>query len=314
MTRAEQLKYQFMREMKLRNYADSSIKTYADCIMQFFRYMNGKKPPDFSAQVEIIKDYLLTISNQNYHKQMLAAIRNFYQFILKKPLSLNDIPYPRKTDYLPQIFSVGEIARLINSYPNLKHKAIIQLMYSGALRIGELIRILISDIDGERKLVRISGAKGFKDRDVPLPSETITLLRNYYQQYKPKKWLFEGQYPGEQYTVRSIQQIFWCGCNRIKIKKKVRPHCIRHSRATHLKEAGIDIKDIADLLGHYNIKTTELYLKLSKKTLSNRIQMADQLLAQIFNQHQETSIKNTKTKIVQPPKTILPIPDSCKII
>jgi integrase/recombinase XerD len=284
MNRAQELKYKFMRELKLRNYADSSMKTYADCIMQYFRYMNGKKPADHAAHIELIKDYLLTISNQNYHKQMLAAIRNFHDFVLKQPLSLNDIPYPRKTDYLPEILNLQETNRLLNSYSNIKHKAIITLMYVCGLRIGEIPKIKIQHIDSVRGLVRISGAKGFKDRDVPVPAETIELLRTYFKQFQPKQWLFEGQQPGEQYTVRSIQQLFYQGCRRIGLRKKVRPHGLRHSRATHLKEAGIDIKDIADFLGHYNIKTTELYLKLSKKTLVNRIAIADELLKQIFKQ------------------------------
>jgi len=282
MNRGEELKYKFMREMKLRNYADSSIKTYADCIMQYFRFMNGKKPLDHAANVELIKTYLLTINNQNYHKQMLAAIRNFHDFVLKQPLSLNDIPYPRKTDYLPEILNVHETHQLLNSYKNIKHRAIITLMYVCGLRIGEVPKIKISHVDGVRGLVRIAGAKGFKDRDVPVPLETLELLRSYFKKFKPKEWLFEGQHPGEQYTVRSIQSLFYQGCRRIKLLKKVRPHGLRHSRATHLKEAGIDIKDIADFLGHYRIQTTELYLKLSKKSLVNRIALADQILNELF--------------------------------
>lgn len=286
MKRSEELKYKFMRELKLRNYADTSIRTYADCISQFFKFMNGKKPSNDDEQIELIKDYLLKIENKNYHKQMLASIRNFFDFILKKPLSLGDIPYPRKTDYLPNIFSVQEIDKFIQSYTNIKHKAMMQLMYSCGLRTSEVINLQVNQIDSTRNLIRVAGAKGFKDRDVPIPSDTIELLRSYFKEYKPKKWLFEGQY-GEQYTSRSLQQVFYQGCNRIRFKKKVRPHCLRHSRATHLKEAGIDIKDIADFLGHYNLKTTELYLKLSKKTLVNRIQLADELLAQIFKKEEK---------------------------
>lgn len=289
MKRSEELKYKFMRELKLRNYADSSMRTYADCITQFFKFMNGKKPANHAAQIELIKDYLLKINNQNYHKQMLAAIRNFFDFVLKKPLSLGDIPYPRKTDYLPNIFSVQELSKFIQSYTNIKHKAMMQLMYSCGLRTSEVVNLVMINIDSNRNIVRIAAAKGFKDRDVPIPSETIELLRTYVKEYRPKKWLFEGQY-GEQYTARSLQEVFYQGCNRINIKKKMRPHCLRHSRATHLKEAGIDIKDIADFLGHYNLKTTELYLKLSKKTLVNRIQLADQILTQIFKKEEKQLI------------------------
>lgn len=278
MNRKKQLIHQLRRELELRRYAQSSINTYASCLNVFLDAMINKPAP---LDIEHIKTFLLNITNANYHKQMVSAIHRFYELVLKNPLSLDDIPFPRKTDYLPEIFSVQEIYRLVNSYQNLKHKAIIQLMYSCGLRTGELCKILVSDIDGSRSVIRIAGAKGFKDRYVPIPLPTLELLRSYFKEYKPKHWLFVGQYK-EEYSDRSIQQIFWQGVHRIGCKKKVRPHCLRHSRATHLKETGIDIKDIADFLGHNQLKTTEIYLKLAKETLANRIAEADTKLAQLI--------------------------------
>jgi integrase/recombinase XerD len=280
MNKKEKLIYQLKREMHLRRYAETSIETYSSCLNVFLCAMAGKPAP---LSIEHIKTFLLQFKNANYHKQMVSAIHRFYEFVLKNPLKLDDIPYPRKTDYLPQIFSVQEVNRLLNSYDNLKHKAIIQLMYSCGLRTGEISKILVSDIDSNREIIRIAGAKGFKDRDVPIPLATIELLRSYYKQYKPKNLLFEGQFVNEAYSERSIQQIFWQGVHRINCKKKVRPHSLRHSRATHLKEAGLDIKDLKDFLGHNQIKTTELYLKLAKESLSKRIIQADEKLAAVLN-------------------------------
>ena len=275
-----QLMRKFKLELEARKYAQSSINTYSSCLLVFFKAMNGKPKP---LPFDCIKEFLSQIKNTNYHKQYTATIRHFYELVLNQKFDAKDIPYPRKTDYLPQIFSVQEINLLLNSYKNIKHRAIIQLMYSCALRTGELPKILISDIDSNREIIRISGAKGFKDRDVPIPSATLQLLRSYYKEYKPTHLLFEGQFKGEPYSERSIQQIFWQGVHRIKCKKKVRPHCLRHSRATHLKEAGLDIKDIKDILGHNNIQTTELYLKLAKESLVNRIIQADEKLSLIIN-------------------------------
>lgn len=281
MTRFQELIYQLKKELQLRKYADSSIKTYGDCLSVFLKNMNGKPKP---LPIECVKDFLLTIKNQNYHRQFTATIHHFYKLVLRQPLSLEEIPYPRKTDYLPEIFSVQEIGNLINGYANIKHRCIIALFYGCALRIGELPNIELSHINFDRNILRVKNAKGFKDRDVPIPSQTIELVKTYIDKYNPKKWLFEWQY-GEQYSTRSIQQIFWHGVNRLGIKRAVRPHSIRHSRAVHLKETNVDIKDISDFLGHCHIKTTaDFYLKLSKLSLADRISKADNILTNIFNQ------------------------------
>ena len=282
MTRFEELIYQFKKELQLRRYADSSIRTYADCLAVFLRAMNGKPKP---LPIECIKEFLLTIKNQNYHKQFTATIHHFYRLVLKQPLSLNDIPYPRKTDYLPEILSVQEVDKLVNSYTNLKHRSIIALMYGCALRIGEVVNIELSHISSHRSMLRVKGGKGFKDRDVPIPAATLELLKTYYIKEKPRpvKYLFEG-WGHQQYSVRSIQQLFKRQCRKIGIKRKVTPHSLRHSRATHLHEAMVDIKDIQDFLGHSHIKTTaDFYLKLSRKTLSKRIAMADGLISSALN-------------------------------
>lgn len=283
MNRFLQLMRQFKLELEIRKYATSSIETYASCLGVFLKAMNGKPKP---LPLNEIKIFLSKIQNQNYHKQFTATIHHFYRLVLKQPISLQDIPYPRKTEYLPQIFSVQEIQRLTQSYTNLKHRAIITLMYSCALRIGEVVNIKFTHINSDRLILRVAGAKGFKDREVPIPPHTLTLIKNYYaaEKEKPKTYLFEGWHH-QQYTVRSIQQIFHQGCSRIGIKRNVKPHSLRHSRSTHLHDAGIDIKDISDLLGHSHIKTTaDYYLRLSKQTLSDRINKADAQLAAIIHQ------------------------------
>lgn len=284
MRRYYELLFQFEKELMLRKYAKSSIETYKSCLGVFLKAMNGKPKP---LPIECIKDFLITIKNQNYHRQFTATIHHFYTLVLKTPLSLDDIPYPRKTDYLPEIFSVQEIYRLINCYDNLKHRCIIGIFYACALRIGEIQNILLSHINFDRSIVRIKNAKGFKDRDVHVPGDTLVMIENYIDKYSPKNWLFEGQY-GEQYSARSIQQIFWQGVNRIGIMRAVRPHSLRHSRAVHLKETNMDIKDISDLLGHCQIKTTaDFYLRLAKQSLGNRIAQADAILSQVYNHKQQ---------------------------
>lgn len=282
MTRYQELINKFRLELQCRKYASSSIETYTSCLAVFLRAMNGKPKP---LPFDEVKKFLAGIKNQNYHKQFTATIRHFYQLVLKQPIRMEDIHYPRPTNHLPEIFSVQEVHRLVNSYTNLKHRAIIQLMYSCALRIGEVVNIKLGHLNKDRLTLRVAGAKGFKDRDVPVSSATMELIKSYYllEKDKPRQWLFEG-WGHQQYSVRSIQQLFYQGCRRIGIGRRVKPHSLRHSRATHLHEAGVDIKDIQDLLGHSNIKTTaDYYLKLSKKTLASRITDADQMIATVFN-------------------------------
>jgi len=278
MTQIQKYTYQLKRELQLRKYAQSSIATYGSCLGVFLKAMAGKPAP---LDIEHVKTFLLTITNQNYHKQMVATIHHFYRLVLKQPLTLKDIPYPRPTHYLPQIFNIVEIARLFESLENVKHRAILQLMYACAMRIGEVVAIRIEHIDGERMLLMVKGAKGFKDRYVPLPAETLELLRQYYKAYRPKVWLFEGQY-GDQYSVRSIQQVFYRQCRAIGMRKRVTPHSLRHSRLTHLKEAGVDIYELKEIAGHNQIKTTEIYLHLAKSSLVSRVAVADEILKQVL--------------------------------
>jgi len=274
------------RELKLRNYADSTISTYSGClsvILDRYKQFNGYK------DVEDIKSFLLTINNQNYHKSFTATFHHFFEKVLQKPLSLQDIPYPKPTHYLPQILSVEQVNRMFSVVTNLKHLCILKIIYTCDLRISEATNIIckkgLSHIDGERKTLLVKGAKGFKDRYVPIPQETINLLRTYVTQYKPQYWLFEGQ-AGDKYSTRSIQQIFSRALQAAKIHKKCTPHSLRHSRATHLLESpygNVDIYKLKEFLGHNNIKTTEIYLHLSKKSLIDAIEMADQYIQQSFN-------------------------------
>jgi len=160
--------------------------------------------------------------------------------------------------------SEEEVMRIINSVKNLKHKAILLTIYSAGLRISEVINLRIADIDSSRKTIIIKGAKGKKDRNSLLSEKLLIILRNYFKEYKPKDWLFEGQ-EGEQYAESSIQHIFHKACQDAKILKKATVHTLRHSFATHLLERGTDLRYIQELLGHSSSKTTEIYTHITHK-------------------------------------------------
>lgn len=289
MNRKQELLTEFKKELSLRNYATNSIDSYSGYLRQFFNAMVGKPKP---LPLQCIKDYLLTITNMNTRAFMVNSVRNFYNYVLKTPLSLDDIPYPRKTNYLPQILSIQEVDRLIKCTQNIKHKAILQLMYSCALRISEMPEIecnkTICHIDSNRKTLLVKGAKGFKDRYVPIPLQTIILLQSYRRSDPKGKWLFMGQNQ-QKYSVRSIQQIFHRSKTAACIYKNVTPHSLRHSRLTHLCEAGLDIYKLKEFAGHNNIKTTEIYLHLSKTSLVSNTEFADMIIARALLNKEATS-------------------------
>ncbi len=278
-------------ELKVRNYAASSIGTYISClavILDNYKKYNGYKTGDD------IKAFLVTITNTNYHKQFTATFRHFFRLVLKKQVDLRDIPYPRKTHYLPVVLSVQEVHRIIQAADNMKHRTMLQLIYSCGLRISEPTKIICSKkechIDTARSLLLVKGAKGFKDRLVPIPANTIELLRSYWKQYKPLRWMFEGQ-GRTQYSTRSIQQVFKRALRKAGIMKRATPHSLRHSRATHLSDAGVDIYKIKDFLGHNNIKTTEGYLHLAKQSLVNHIAFADQVIESALKANKELMLE-----------------------
>jgi site-specific recombinase XerD len=178
----------FKKELMVRKYSYNTIETYCSCLKVIF----DKCGED--STINSVKDYLLTIENRNYHKQIVATFRNYCLFVLGLKLNLQDIPYPRKEEKLPEIFSQHEISLLIKQPKNLKHQAIIYLLYGGGLRVGELINLKITDIDSSRMIINIRAAKNNKDRQVMLDQSLLELLRCYVKEYKPVNYLFNGHY------------------------------------------------------------------------------------------------------------------------
>lgn len=165
---------------------------------------------------------------------------------------------------------------MLNSIQNIKHKAILLLIYSAGLRLSEVIEMKLTDIDSKRMLIRIAQSKGKKDRYIMLSNKLLIILREYYKEYRPKEYLFEGQ-KGGKYSARSVQAIFKEALIKSNINKKASVHILRHSFATHLLEAGTDIRMIQQLLGHCSIKTTQIYTQVSSSNIAKVISPYDSL-------------------------------------
>lgn len=246
----------FRRELLIRKYSQSSIDTYISCLkVLMFK-------ADRNLDIDKIKDFIITIENRSYHKQLVAAIRNYYDFVLKQKLSFSDLPYPRKEEKIPEVLSVGEIRKIIDCPKNLKHQVIICLLYNCGLRISELINLELSNIDKERMVLKIKASKQNKDRNVPIQQDVLDLIDRYYNEFTPDKYLLNGQ-QGALYTESSINQLLKYWAKKSGVNKRMHAHKLRHSYATHLHEMGIDLNIIKELLGHSDVKTTEIYTKTS---------------------------------------------------
>jgi len=265
--RMEDSKIHLFREvLSLRNYSPKTIDAYLKAINNFNKYSNFQKPiQDSLCKYAIrLKEKDLSFS---HIKNSVMAVRLFSELVYGIKLHSNFLSNYRKERKLPDVLSIEEIKQVIDSIENIKHKTIISLIYSSGLRISECVNIKISDIDSKRMMIKIVQSKGNKDRYVPLSNKMLLLLREYYKEYKPTEFLFEGQVQ-KYYSVRSIQAILKSALVKAKIKKNISVHSLRHSYTTHLLEQGTDISIIQKLLGHKDIKTTLLYTQISKTQLT----------------------------------------------
>lgn len=259
-------------------YSNSTVKTYIACLTYFKKYFY-KIEIDQLTKDDII-EYLFYLIKNNYSKstqnQHINAIKFYFEKCLGKKREYYLIERPRKEKKLPTVLSKNEIQLLFGNTHNLKHLTILAVIYSCGLRISELINISLNDIDNNRMIIHIRKGKGNKDRQVQLTNQVLELLRMYYKKYLPVNYLIVGQ-NGGKYSTTSIQKIIKKSALKARIYKKVTPHTLRHSFATHLLENGTDIRFIQKILGHSDIKTTQIYTHVSNAQLKNIQNPSDSL-------------------------------------
>ena len=258
-----------MRELLLlKAYSPNTINSYCVEFAQLL-YLLKDVPVD-TLTPERLRSYflycitVLKLSENTIHSR-LNAIKFYFEQVLKRDeVFFEGIPRPKKQSSLPKVFSKKEVAKLFSVVTNPKHLLILKLCYGMGLRVSEIVNLKITNIDSENMLVHIERAKRKKDRYVKLPESILDELRNYYRATRPKIYLFEGQ-NGGHYSIRSAQAVFENAMEKAKINKSVGIHGLRHSYATHLLDSGTDMVFIQKLLGHQNMKTTEIYAKVSNR-------------------------------------------------
>lgn len=251
----------FRNFLGLKNYSKNTIENYVCQVDLFLQEMENKFTEPAKVNEKAIIDYLLRFKSHNTNKHAQCALRLFYKSIIHQPHKFRYVPYPKKMKSLPKVIDKDFLLSRINCIQNIKHRAIISLAYSTGMRVSEVINLKISDIDSRRMIIHIKNSKGRKDRIVPLSPAILHLFRNYYKEFRPKEYLFNGQ-NSPQYSSRS--------CNLIVKKyigKEYHFHTLRHSNATALLEAGTDLRIIQKHLGHNSSKTTEIYTHVSTNLL-----------------------------------------------
>jgi len=256
------------KEMRLRNYSHKTIKSYLSCLRSLVKYFHPRHPRVLTEQD--IKDYLVHLLIDEKQaassvNQVFNALRFLYVELYEMPFVIGKLPRPQKEKKLPDILNKNELVRIFQAVKNPKHRVMLMMAYASGLRVSEVVKIRIEDIDAERRLIHVRVAKGKKDRYTTLSELILLPLHAYWQAYGlgARGWLFPGLKADRHLSERSIQAVCERAIRTAGIGKPVSMHSLRHSFATHLLENGCDIRYIQKLLGHSSLKTTEIYTHVS---------------------------------------------------
>lgn len=267
------LRTRMLEELQRRNYSPTTIRAYLYAVEEFARYLG--KSPDQAGQ-EHLREYQLNLLHDRKLTVgtiigRIAALRFFFVKVLRRPYRQIDLIYPKQPQRLPAVLSQEEVAQLIDSANNLLDYTMLMTLYSTGMRRAELIRLKVEDIDSQRMIIHIRQGKGNRDRDVPLTPKLLKTLREYWRWMKPKTYLFPGMARNWRADKPLTPKCVWIAvqnaAKRSGIKKRVSPHTLRHSFATHLLENGADLRTIQLLLGHSELEATTVYLHLSRRHL-----------------------------------------------
>jgi integrase/recombinase XerD len=262
------LRQRLIDDLRLRNYAPKTITTYVAAVVHFARHF--RRSPD-QLDAEHVRQYQLHLLAQRVSwsrfNQAVAALRFLYRVTLQRPQLLPLLPYGKKPRSLPAVLSPDEVARLFDAVTDPCHRLLLQTAYACGLRVSEVVRLQVKDIDSPRMLLHIRCAKGRKDRLVPLSGVLLERLRAYWRQHRPRLWLFPGQRPGRPLSIGQVQRICRRAVRAAGITKKASMHTLRHSYATHLLEGGCDLASLQKLLGHNQLSTTVRYTHVQQSHL-----------------------------------------------
>ena len=264
----DNLRQRMTEDMVIRGYAEKTRHDYVRAVADFTAFFDG--PPDF-AEAEDLRRYQLHLAvggaSPTTMNAVVSALRFFFKVTVGKYGLAERMARVREEDRLPVVLSMEEVALMLHCVPNLKHRVILSIAYGCGLRVSEIVRLKVADIDSARMLIRVQQGKGRTDRYVMLAPDLLRLLRQWWRASRPKGWLFPGREPGQPITTRQLDRICKSAAETAGLYKRVSMHTLRHSFATHLLENDTDIRVIQALLGHKKLDTTSRYTRVALKTL-----------------------------------------------
>lgn len=257
-------------DMELKNYSPRTIQSYLRQMLAYVGFFHQSPAELHDPQIREYLHYLIKDKNasQAIVSQTYSALKFFYTVTLERGWNERRIPRAKASRRVPVVFSLEEVALLLDSVKNLKHRALLSTIYSAGLRVGEALELMAEDIDSSRMLIRVRQGKGRKDRYTLLAETTLALLRTYFSIYRPKHWLFPGQGGKKPIDRSSVGKVFKAACSAAGINKPATVHTLRHSFATHLLEDGVDLYYIQKLLGHSTAQTTSIYLHVTHRDVA----------------------------------------------
>lgn len=263
------LRKRMIEALELRGVSPKTLKLYIDCVARFARHF-GKSPEQLGSAD--VRTYLLYLIHErkvawSTYKQALAALRFLYRWVLQQGEVVQDIRAPRPERRLPVVLSFDEVHRFFAAIPSFKYRTLLMFAYAAGLRVSEAARVRVADIDSQRMVIRIVQGKRKKDRYTILSPLLLQMLRHYWWAARPKDYLFPGRGKSGVVSSSSVQRVCLEAQRLAGLAKEVTPHTLRHSFATHLLEAGTDLRVIQELLGHSSVRTTTLYTHVSTKLI-----------------------------------------------
>ncbi|HEU5219695.1 MAG TPA: site-specific integrase [Gemmatimonadales bacterium] len=273
------LRQRFIDDMRLRNLSPQTIDAYVLAVKKFSRYC-GRSPDRLGP--DAIRRYQLhlidTQASWSQFNQAVCALRFLYQVTLQRPHVIKRLAFAKRPRVLPDVLTRDEVARLLAAARPGRDRTILEVKYSCGLRLRELLGLKVADIDGARMALHIRRGKGQKERFVPLSARVLEVLRAYWREYRPTTYLFPGLKPGTPLYDGTVQRLCKRTARRAGLTKRVHPHTLRHSFATHLLEAGVDLLSVQKLLGHSHFQTTAMYLHISERRLADLPKILDALV------------------------------------
>ena len=274
------LRQRFIDDMRLRNLSPRTIEVYVHAVAKFAKHF-GRSPSELGP--EQVRQYQLHLIDQqvswSQFNQAVCALRFLYNTTLKRPHIIVHLPFAKRPRTLPSVLTREEVARFLAAALPGRDRAVLETTYACGLRLRELLGLRIADVDSARMVLHVRQGKGKKDRLVPMSPQVLERLRGYWRKHKPTTWLFAGLKPGVALTDSTVQRICRRTAQRAGLSKRIHPHTLRHSFATHLLEAGVDLLSVQAILGHSHFNTTAKYLHVSQKRLQDLPRILDGLIS-----------------------------------